>query len=448
MPFFAKGPRGKHARGAHAKGGSGNVSHDSASLRQNKHHEAGNRAPKSVSHVNNQGPASRNRSFNKRPNQSAPNQQRNNQASFSHQNQAQSPYAGYVSRLRPSGGQTASTPAQNTTRMPSQVSGGNTRASAGNAYTTPTVRPMYQQSGGWQPVGTSQAPLAVSPTSPEPPKKKSKKWRVIFVISLIVLVASLAALGAIAYQYWSQQQAYEGLESYVEVTDQEAVSLSDLSVDWAALQEVNPDVVAWIYIPGTPVSYPIVQGADNDEYLHRAFDGSTGWLASAGTIFLDSINDKALSDQNNALYGHHMNDGSMFASVADWVDADTFNSQRDIYIMTPEGNYRLKTFAVVKTVGSDAIVETTFSSKVQFVNYIQDKIDRSVVAQEGTVLQAHDVKQSFLLSTCEYSRDDGRVVAFAAVVETTVAGNPYLNEVEEGSTGITQDQAGSIAQAA
>lgn len=93
----------------------------------------------------------------------------------------------------------------------------------------------------------------------------------------------------------------------------------------------------------------MVQGSDNQEYLHKAFDGSTGWLASAGTIFLDASNASDLSDQNNALYGHHMNDGSMFASLADFEDQGTFDSHRDIYVLTPQGNYRLKTFALVKT---------------------------------------------------------------------------------------------------
>lgn len=271
-------------------------------------------------------------------------------------------------------------------------------------------------------------------------RSRKSPWRVVFVVSIIVLIAALIGLGAIAFQYISQQRAYDDLEQYASVSDAENVSLADLSVDWDALRAVNPDIVAWIYIPDSPVNYPVVQGQDNQEYLHKAFDGSTGWLASAGTIFLDSNNASDFSDRNSALYGHHMNDGSMFASLSDWQNNDEFNSHRDIYLLTPQGNYRLKTFAMVKTTGTDALVQTTFSSEESYRSYIQDKLDRSVVTQEGDVLGASDITQSMLFSTCEYSQADGRAVLFAAVVETTVANDLYVESTTQGTTGITSDE--------
>ena len=260
------------------------------------------------------------------------------------------------------------------------------------------------------------------------------------LFSIIVLIAALIGLGAIAFQYISQQRAYDDLEQYASISDAENVSLADLTVDWDALRAVNPDIVAWIYIPDSPVNSPVVQGQDNQEYLHKAFDGSTGWLASAGTIFLDSNNASDFSDRNSALYGHHMNDGSMFASLSDWQNNDEFNSHRDIYLLTPQGNYRLKTFAMVKTTGTDALVQTTFSSEESYRSYIQDKLDRSVVTQEGDVLGASDITQSMLFSTCEYSQADGRAVLFAAVVETTVANDLYVESTTQGTTGITSDE--------
>ncbi len=268
-------------------------------------------------------------------------------------------------------------------------------------------------------------------------------FRVVFIVAIIVLVASLCALGAIGYQYFAQQRAYGDLEQYAEVSDVQGsggnVSLSSLSVDWDSLRAINPDIVAWIYVPDTPINYPVVQGVDNEEYLHKAFDGSTGWLASAGTIFLDSNNKSDLTDRNSGLYGHHMNDGSMFASLADFVDQSTFDSHRDIYVLTPSGNYRLTTFAVVKTVGSDAIVQTSFADDASYQAYVQDKLDRSSVSQSGTVLTASDVKQSMLFSTCEYTQNDGRSVLFAAVVETTAANDPYLTGTQQGTTNLSSN---------
>lgn len=285
----------------------------------------------------------------------------------------------------------------------------------------------------------SQARLNYSKNSGSRRSRKNP-WRVVFVVSLVVLIAALIGLGAIAFQYISQQRAYDDLEQYASLSDSENMTLADLTVDWDALRAVNPDIVAWVYVPDSPINYPVVQGDDNEEYLHKAFDGSTGWLASAGTIFLDSTNSPDFSDQNSALYGHHMNDGSMFASLSDWQNNDEFNAHRDIYVLTPQGNYRLKTFALVKTTGDDALVQTTFSSDESYQSYIQDKLDRSVTIQQGEVLSAADIRQSMLFSTCEYSQADGRAVLFAAVVETTVANDPYIASSAQGTTGISANE--------
>lgn len=285
----------------------------------------------------------------------------------------------------------------------------------------------------------SQARLNYSKNSGSRRSRKNP-WRVVFVVSLVVLIAALIGLGAIAFQYISQQRAYDDLEQYASLSDSENMTLADLTVDWDAFRAVNPDIVAWVYVPDSPINYPVVQGDDNEEYLHKAFDGSTGWLASAGTIFLDSTNSPDFSDQNSALYGHHMNDGSMFASLSDWQNNDEFNAHRDIYVLTPQGNYRLKTFALVKTTGDDALVQTTFSSDESYQSYIQDKLDRSVTTQQGEVLSAADIRQSMLFSTCEYSQADGRAVLFAAVVETTVANDPYIASSAQGTTGISANE--------
>lgn len=95
---------------------------------------------------------------------------------------------------------------------------------------------------------------------------------------------------------------------------------------------------------------------------------------------------------------------------------------------------------MVKTTGTDALVQTTFSSEESYRSYIQDKLDRSVVTQEGDVLGASDITQSMLFSTCEYSQADGRAVLFAAVVETTVANDLYVESTTQGTTGITSDE--------
>lgn len=250
-------------------------------------------------------------------------------------------------------------------------------------------------------------------------KKKGGPWRVVFWIALIVLVASLTALGVIAYSYWQHQSAYQEVADVAEAHDFDGLALEDMTVDWDALLAINPDTVGWIYIPGTTVNYPIVQGDDNKKYLTYAFNGEEDFITYAGAIFLAAENRPDLSDPNNIVYGHHMNDGSMFAFINTFTDQAAFDANRTIYILTPQGNYRLETFSMVVTTGSDTLAQPIFTDSEDMRSYVQDKIDRSNVSggiDADTIVERGKI---FSFVTCDYSIYDGRSVLFASVAEST-----------------------------
>ena len=81
-------------------------------------------------------------------------------------------------------------------------------------------------------------------------------------------------------------------------------------VDLPALQVEYPDIKGWITIPGTCVDYPVLQsGAQDPEYyLRRTYKGE--WR-TAGSIFFQW--DCTPESRNTVVYGHNMNDGTMFA---------------------------------------------------------------------------------------------------------------------------------------
>ncbi|MGN0302421.1 MAG: class B sortase [Anaerotardibacter sp.] len=245
------------------------------------------------------------------------------------------------------------------------------------------------------------------------------KSTIAFKIALVVFIVSVVLLGLIGYQYWVQDKAYQEAQEHFDVSDVEDNYLN-AKVDWDALRQENEDIVAWVFVPETKINYPVVQGDDNEEYLDKAFNGNEGLLGSAGTVFLDSSNSPDFSDKNNAIYGHHMNDGSMFACIAEWVDSKEFNENRIIYLYTPTANYLLTTFSVIKTTGDDPIVQTTFASDEEYTKYIQAKIDRSAVPQKVQKIKAEDVEKSFMFCTCEYSQNDGRIIVYASVTKTAI----------------------------
>mgnify|MGYP000782800669 FL=1 len=93
-------------------------------------------------------------------------------------------------------------------------------------------------------------------------------------------------------------------------------------VDFSVLREINPDIVAWIYIEGTKINYPIVQGGDNSYYLKHLFSGE--WNGS-GCIFLDFRNDVSFADRHSIIYGHHMKNGTMFTDIDKYKKQEFFD---------------------------------------------------------------------------------------------------------------------------
>ncbi|MCL2889309.1 MAG: class B sortase [Eggerthellaceae bacterium] len=277
-------------------------------------------------------------------------------------------------------------------------------------------------------------------------RKASTLWKVIFFLALIVFIVSLVALGIIGYGYLSGRNVYKEVAaigfkppSDIEASgfDEEVIaglSLADLTVNWEELWAKNPDTVAWIYIPGTVVNYPIVQGRDNVKYLTTDFMGGRGQVVHFGAIFLAAENSSDFSDPNNFIYGHHMNDGSMFACIDGFRFLDEFNSHRTIFILTPAGNYRLTTFALVIAGGNDPLAQPTFRNDEEKAGYFQDKINRSVVSSNPPHFTAEQIVKCFALVTCDYTIYDGRAVLYATVVESTVIdlpGNGEVNEIDQ-----------------
>ncbi len=87
-----------------------------------------------------------------------------------------------------------------------------------------------------------------------------------------------------------------------------------LAVDFESLKAINPDVKGWLYIEALDISYPVVQGPDNDTYLHTTYEG-TSRTNFAGSIFLDYQNQDDFSDGNTIVYGHNMKNLSMFGKL-------------------------------------------------------------------------------------------------------------------------------------
>lgn len=173
------------------------------------------------------------------------------------------------------------------------------------------------------------------------------------------------------------------------------------------LLELNADTAGWIEITDTNISYPVVQGEDNDYYLTHDFKGER---SKAGSIFMDFRNQIGETfDKNIVLYGHRMKDGTMFAGLRAYLKQDFFDKHRVFRFETLYEEYEAEVFAVYRTTTSFDYIRTSFADNREFLNFVDEIKERSIYKTDTTI-GANDV--ILTLSTCDYLLDaeEGRLV--------------------------------------
>ena len=276
-------------------------------------------------------------------------------------------------------------------------------------------------------------------TNAEGCKGKKKKHNIVFKVSLTIFFICLGVLAYIFWSYFAGQKVYDDLKKY---TDIDGKPLGEVTIDWDSLRSINPDIVGWIYMPDTVVSYPIVWKENDDYYyLHHNFNNkSTNFGAEYGCVFLSGSNRSDWSDNSNFIFGHNMYNGTVFSVFSDkQADSEWFNNHRYVYVFTPEGNYKLLTYAQNKVVSTATnIVYTSFPTGQQLQSYAQERIDSSIVTPNPSPEDVSTMYKLFSFSTCSSPDDSNRIVTFSDVME-------YYDFTDQSkNTGIKTGERGSI----
>ena len=182
------------------------------------------------------------------------------------------------------------------------------------------------------------------------------------------------------------------------------------TVDFESLQELNPDVVAWICLEGTVINYPVVLGSDNSEYLYKMVDGTRN---GAGSIFMDYRNPPDFSGRNTILYGHHMKNKTMFAAITNYQDQAFYEEHPSCWILTPEGNYKLEFFAGFVASLTDDAWKLEFDSDEEYGQWLEWAVASSTFESAITPTTQDRV---VTLSTCSYEYTDARYVLMGILV--------------------------------
>lgn len=117
----------------------------------------------------------------------------------------------------------------------------------------------------------------------------------------------------------------------------------DIEVDFDSLKSINSSCVAWLYVPGAQINYPVVQTTDNEFYLHHTFEMKKN---SSGCVFMDYEVNPDLTSWNTFIYGHNMKNGTMFGHLKNYINNKAvYDKDPYIYIYKPDGIYRYEIFS-------------------------------------------------------------------------------------------------------
>lgn len=219
-------------------------------------------------------------------------------------------------------------------------------------------------------------------------------------------------------EYTGLQDGYTSVLTESSQTDggvlPDVAGLPYVAADFDSLLAINPETVGWLAIPGTEVSYPVVQAQDNSKYLNTSFSGEK---SKTGAVFLDCGNAADPLDMSSILYGHNMGRGrpDMFGALLEYKDAAYYDAHQWVQfdaIYRQYGWWRV--FAVVnldiKTTGFDCLKQN-FRDAAEREAWIAQAQELSIY---GTGVEVSPGDRTLVLSTCDRSvSSNGRLLVMA-----------------------------------
>lgn len=179
------------------------------------------------------------------------------------------------------------------------------------------------------------------------------------------------------------------------------------------ISKINSDVVGWFKIDGTNINYPIMQ--NGDYYLHRNIYKK---YSSHGTPYLAEHCNLTTSD-NLIIYGHHMNDNSMFSELVNYKNYNYYKNHKYIKFYTLKNGQTIENIYEIviafKTIaysdnGFKYYNYTNLSDEQELNSFVDSCRDLEFYNTESTINYGDKL---ITLSTCEYSQKNGRMVIVA-----------------------------------
>lgn len=254
-----------------------------------------------------------------------------------------------------------------------------------------------------------------------------KAWKIVLALAITACVVCLGVFGYTKYQdYKTQKEREETLKAiesseFTGETQGEEPELPEgikhgQKINFEKLIDINDDIYAWIYVPGTKIDYPVAQNQEDDtHYLKYNYKNEPEF---AGCIYTEKYNKKDFTDPNTIFYGHNMKNGSMFQNLHKFADEDFFKKNKEVYVYTPDKTYSYTIFAAYKFDDRHLLKTFDFKNEKKFENYLRNV--QSVRGMDSHVRKSQKVTSKdkiITLSTCVGGQPNNRYLVQAVLTD-------------------------------
>jgi len=238
-------------------------------------------------------------------------------------------------------------------------------------------------------------------------------------VVLVLIIICVAVFGYSAYQlisYYGADRAAEKdfSELLPDEVDEGLSSYETMLPYYMKLREQNGDMVGWLRIPKTRISYPVMQTIENPEYyLDKDFKKQ---FTASGSLFAASISDVDLPSDVVIIYGHRMKTGAMFGTLGKYLEPGFLEEHQKIIFDTFACRNEYKVycaFSLAVNTGNEFAYYTynELQNEEVFDHFVEQV--RLLAEVEYPANRPVYGDKVLLLSTCEYTHTDGRLVLVA-----------------------------------
>lgn len=245
--------------------------------------------------------------------------------------------------------------------------------------------------------------------------KRNKVPGMLLTACLVILLGGAVYFGTGIYRDAAPLIASEGYYKSLR-KDIYIPGENDEIPDVKKLNSLNQDGTAWLTSPGTTIDYPVVQGEDNDYYLHHLSDGTPNEI---GAIFLDYRNKPDFTGEISIIYGHHITLGRMFSPLSSYKEQRYYEEHPRMMLYTGDKTYEVELFAGNILSGSEGF-PLSFQSRREKKEWMHDIIGKSTFSS-GITPKKDD--RILVLCTCSYEFSNARYAVFGKLTEVSEVRN-------------------------